>query len=544
MIQTCSLSLSVVLLFALLLHVPIEAQVVGEDSVEVTILPISESTTTSLPDLLHVRTGNAVVTRLYHRTVRGEDSTAIRTNSEIQRNLRESQLFRSVELHASRVGKPRRDTLLLRDAWSLFLEPREVVGENHQGIILKERNLFGSGRVLSLGGDLFVDDADRTRLFLGYRDRELLNTSISLELEGVYSEPRTDLSLLVQRPFQTDRVPLTYGVEVTHFDGSDYFRRGDPGSKGAFLSADTVEATSVRGIAWGGFADAENDLFVGSFALHLDSYASSDSLAQLRAFENTVGVYAGLRSVRRHYHEFYRFDASGVRYEPSGGAGGVSIGKHFSFAEGRDDLLYFGAGASQSIVDPRVQQGENPRWFTHFRIDAGTGIRNRETELTLLRAGSSGALHVGPGTIAYIADLQVAWRWNRYLFSSHQESVVPLRGYEALELFGGNHFSTSLEYRILPGVDIGPWSVSVTLFHDMAGYWNLGSQFSGTRFHHALGAGLRLGHEDGVSRPILRLDVPYNVDRGTIDRLEIGLQESFDLFGSLRYQAPGPLQPD
>lgn len=523
------------------------AQSEGDVTPEISILPISTATTESdrsLPDQFHVRTLESVVVRLYRRTIRGEDTVSKRTNDELRRNLRESGLFRAVEYYSGRTGASRADSIVVRDAWSLYPEPFEVVGEDHLGILLHERNLGGSGRSVAVGGDLFASEDQRTRALFRYSDRELLNSTIALDLELIYSEPRIDLSILAHNPFQTDRVPIVYGIDASLFEGEDYFRQGNPGRIGAFERADTVQANSMRGVAWGGLADAEKDLFVGSVALHLDSYTSEDSSAQLRAFENSVGIFAGLRSVRREYHEFNRFDASGQRFEPTGGAGGVSIGKYFAFNGGKDDILYFGAGASQSIMNPGATTGDDPRWFLHFNVEAGTGIRSRETELTMLRVGSSGGLRVGPGTLAFITDLQVAWRWNRYLFSSHQESIVPLRGYGALELFGGNHLSSSLEYRILPGVSIGPWSLSMTLFHDMAGYWNLGSKFSGTRFHHAVGAGMRLGHDDGVSRPLLRIDLPYNVDRGRFDRLEIGLQESFDLFGSLKYQAPGPLQPD
>ena len=520
----------------------LSAQSTADSIPEIVVHPLCDSTAagpSSFPGLLHAESDVGVVERLYRRTVRPGVLQDRRTRDELERNLRERGLFRELEVVPVSSNAAAADSLLLRDAWSLFAAPLETVGEDHRGLLLQERNLAGTGRRIEVGRDLLTEEGERVRTAVRYLDAEFLNSVVAVDLRAVISNPRLDLSLRAHRPFHTDHVPMVYGIELDFFDGEDSYHSGDPWNKGAAFVGDTVKAVAVKGIGWFGLADSEEDLFVGSAALHLDRYDADADPSDRHAFRNTIGLFAGLQSIRRVYSKFTHFDASGERFEPVGGAGGVSVGKYFNIADGDDALLYGGVNASQSLADTN-----NGTWFLNLGIEAGTGIRSRETELTMLKAGARGGWKAGPGTLAFISDLQVAWRWDRYLFSSHRESPVPLRGYDALALFGGNHLSSSVEYRVLPGVSIGPWSASMTLFHDMAGYWNLGSKFATTRFHHALGAGIRLGHAAGVSRPILRIDFPYNVDEGRLGRIEIGLQESFDLFGTLRYRPPGPLQPD
>ena len=87
------------------------------------------------------------------------------------------------------------------------------------------------------------------------------------------------------------------------------------------------------------------------------------------------------------------------------------------------------------------------------------------------------------------------------------------------------------------------WEGGVTLFHDIAGYWNQGVPFSSVRFHNAAGLGLRIGNSENIDAGFLRVDFAWNFDRNEFGGISFDFTEAFDLFGTLDYRSPGPIRP-
>ena len=515
---------------------PALSQEVDSTSIEVRSLLESSthsSSLTSLVNSLHVNTNPAVIQRIIARTALQGDTLHARFPEELERNLRELVPFRS---YVQEIRGDSVITVSVAESWSLLPELLHQRGNPLELLILKEHNLIGTAKSISLGSDIDPVSSGSRRYLAGFSDPELFNTPLRLSTTVVGSQDQLSIRLSLQRPFHSDFVPIVYGLNGMVRDGDGVYYSGDPGRRTGEFTADTLQESQLDVVGWIGTGSTTDDLFVGGGAVHINQHSSNSRSPRERAFANTIGLFAGIQSLRREYDLFEDFDGRGDRFEPSGGMGRVSIGKFISAGGGNDDLLYLGAGAAQSIGGARS--------FVHFRIDAGTALRDKETELTLLRGGSSGGFRLGPGLLAYSAEVEVVWRWQRYLFSPAADSDIPFRGYSDLDVFGDNHLAASFEYRILPGFELGPWEVSGTLFHDVAGYWNLGNDFSKTVFHHALGAGIRLGHADGPARPLFRIDFPYNVDQGRFTGVALGMSEAFDLFGSLEYAPPGPVLPD
>ena len=164
--------------------------------------------------------------------------------------------------------------------------------------------------------------------------------------------------------------------------------------------------------------------------------------------------------------------------------------------------------------------------------------------MTLVRGRASWGTPLGPGHLAGIGLAQVVWRWPRYLFNPATRGVSGLRGYSDLDLFGDNRIVLNNEYRLFPLVDVALWQAGITLFHDMAGVWNQATELSTVRFHHGAGAGIQIGHTEGIGTGFFRFDVAWNFDRGEIGTLSFGVEETFDLFGRLEYSPPGPYLPE
>ncbi len=510
---------------------------VALDSVVVSISePIHPSSFLAPLNSLHGRTRDGLVRRTVARTLLRPDSTGSWDLDELERNLRRLGIFREIETDRVTARSSSRLELGLRDAWSLYPEPVQREGDDRTALLLRERNVAGTGIGIGVGTDV-AERGENPRVFLQLRDPELFESDFRLAASFIGSEVRSDMELLIERPFHTDDDPSVYGLSGSYGDGTDVYFFGDP-AKPADNRTDSIDAVRYRASTWFGVADNDEDLFVGSVALHLDRYDPSTPPPIVHAFSNTLGLFAGIASVSRNYRRYERFESTGERFAPTGGMGRVSIGKFLPIAgdSTADDLLYFGAEARQSIGEAN--------WFAHFSVEAGTGLRNKTPERTLLRAGASTGIRTGPGLLAARSELQVVWRWPRYIYSSAQGVNRILRGYDETDVIGDNHVSGILEYRIDPVVRVLSIGISPTLFWDVAGFWNRDREFSSTRFHHSAGAGIRLWYGSGVSRPGFRLDVAWDFDRDRIGGLSIGIEESFDLFGFLGYVPPGPYLPE
>lgn len=509
------------------------------DSTRISISePFDSSSFFSPLNRLHGRTREGVVRRLVARTLLTPDSISVKNLGELERNLRDLGIFWTIEVEPETADRRRGSRLSVRleDAWSLYPEPVRTSGDDRVGIILRERNIAGTAISLGVGSDLPSSGND-SRLFFTLADPELAVSDLQLTASAFLSGYRSDYHVRLSRPFHTDDDRFVYGLEGIVGTGKDLYFFGDPAKLGDDV-IDSVEANRTRVSSWFGTADNDEDLFVGSVALHLDRYDPSTPPPEVHAFANTLGIFVGIASVGRDYREYDRFEANGSRFVPIGGMGRVSIGKYLAIDGDTtaDDLIYFGAEARQSIG------GES--WFAHFSAEAGTGLLRKEPARTLLRAVSSTGIRLGPGTVAARGELQVVWRWPRYIYSSAQGLQRILRGYLETDVLGDNHLAGTMEYRLDPVVLIGSFGIAPTFFWDVAGFWNRDREFSSARFHNAAGAGIRLWHRDGVSRPGLRIDVAYNFDRGRIGGVSIGIAESFDLFGFLGYLPPGPYLPE
>lgn len=487
----------------------------------------------------HILTREAVTRRTANDVLRRVDTVTRLTLDEYEAALRDLEIFSTIsfdyrgEQLSPRIPVPT-GTLITttEDGWSLLAEPYEEPADDRTIWALVEKNVAGQAKQILIGGDLYSPGDSTWRGIARYIDPQLFGRTLRLESFLLWSRPRWDLTLGVERPLYTRMVPTVYGGTLFVRNGEDLFRFGS-GVDNQIV--DTTIATHVKAHGWFGSTNRKEDVFVASGSLLVDHHEHHEGIAHPRPFENTFGVFAGIRSIRRTYRHVRGFGFTGDHLVPLGAAGGVSIGKFFGLNGGDDDHIVLAVDARQTFMTGDL--------YTFLSVAVGTGLKQRQTELTTLRIEGAAGLPVGPGALVSAADLEIVWRWRRYLWSSATQGYLGLRGYDDVDVVGANHLRLNTEYRLFPLVPLFLWEGGVTLFHDIAGYWDQGVPFSDVRFHNAAGLGLRIGSSRTIDAGFLRIDFAWNFDRNEFGGISFDFTEAFDLFGTLDYRPPGPVVP-
>ncbi len=496
-----------------------------------------------LTNLPHFLTKESVIRRGSRLFFSPGDTVRPHTVDEFDRYLRDLGVFARIdfEVDFGDTATSRSLNRILRtrteDGWSLVLKPYDEPGEDETAWLLVEENLFGYAKKLGLGADLFSPSDSSWRAVAEYRDPDFFGTHHRLQSLALWSKRLTRVEVDLRRPFYTDQASHAWGGAFRIADGYERFFFPDR-SPGAELSyrADTGLSLRYDAEGWYGNSNSKDDLFHASLRLSYNRHDLESGNPHPRAFENSIGLFGGIGSLRRDYVRLEGYEFSGPRLVPIGAQGRVSIGKFFPHHNGPDDPVYVGGDVRKSML-----AGD---FYSFVKAEAGTGFQEKETVFTMFRGTVSGGLKVGPGVLAVMGQLSAIWRWPRYVWLPATRGDIGLRGYGDLEVFGDNRLGFNLDYRLFPLVDLELWEVGIAGFWDVVGSWNQAELFGSTRFHNGAGLGIRIGNSKSINSGFVRVDFGWNFDRGELGEISFGVHEAFDIFGSLDFEPPGPFVPD
>jgi hypothetical protein len=92
------------------------------------------------------------------------------------------------------------------------------------------------------------------------------------------------------------------------------------------------------------------------------------------------------------------------------------------------------------------------------------------------------------------------------------ESSNGLRGYSNFMLAGHRVATGNIEYRFSPDVALWIFRLGGAVFHDAGAAWADGHAWSGERFRHTTGFGLRIENTIRGGKDLLRIDFPFSHD--------------------------------
>jgi len=453
---------------------------------------------------------------------------------ETERNLRRIGVFATVSITTRDVGADSADVIVFTQD-RLSLRPAALLGTGggitNIGAKLEEINLFGNGTQAMIYGLYRTENAIGWEGMAQLTQRRLFGSDVNLIAALRANAVRTDQMLQVTQPFRTMSTPWAFSLGVWNAFGSDFDYRSDPAQR-TLLPFHDREI-----VGWLSQASGERDRLFTSVSVRLSDVQRVVPSSR-QAFDNTGHVLVSFSSITQKYHRSRFLDGYETEDVPEGAWGSAIIGRVFSLGNGGQTFWYLGGQAEQSRY-------VSSSLYLHGRIQAGTGFGDRRARYTYLEINGLGHLKLSEHFVATARiRSQTSWNWTAFR-QLVLDFETGLRGYVANGISGENRIFTNSELRWFPGWKTWILGWSAVAFYDNGTVWAQGDPLSSTRFHHAVGLGLRIHNLKAAGDDaVFRFDLAYNMDTGKIAGLIFNIRQAFSAFSSHQYRAPDVLGRD
>ena len=453
---------------------------------------------------------------------------------ETERNLRRIGVFASVQITTRDVGSDSVD-VIVQTQDRLSLRPAVLLGTGggitNVGGKVEEINLFGNGTQAMVYGLYRTENAIGWEGMAQLTQRRLFGSEINLIGALRANRIRTDQTVQVTQPYRTMSTPWAFSVGVWNAFGSDFDYRSDPAQRNLLPFYDREV------VGWLSQASGERDRLFTSVSVRLSDVQRVVPSSR-QAYDNTGHILVAFSSITQSYHRSRFLDGYETEDVPEGAWGSAIIGRVFSLGNGGQTFWYLGGQAEQSRY-------VSPALYLHGRIQAGTGFGDRRARYTYLEINGLGHLKFSEHFVATARiRSQTAWNWTAFR-QLVLDFETGLRGYVANGISGENRIFTNSELRWFPGWKTWILGWSAVAFYDNGTVWAQGDPLSSTRFHHAVGLGLRIHNLKAAGDDaVFRFDLAYNMDTGKIAGLIFNINQAFSAFSSHKYRAPDVLGRD
>ncbi len=445
---------------------------------------------------------------------------------EMERNLRKTGLFSYVVVSTKNVGADSADlTIYTQDRWSL--RPAILFstggGITNVGGKLEEINLMGTATQAMVYGLYRTENNIGWEGMARLTQRRLFRTELNGAISIRANKIRTDQQLSVIKPYRTMSIPWAFGVVAGNSFGSDFTYINQKPTLLPF------HERNVQG--WISQASGEVDRLFVSTGLKISSVSRTNPLSR-QAFDNTGQVLIAFSSLRQKYTTTQFLNGFEIEDVMQGAWGNATMGRIFSLGKGGETMWYVSGTAQQSGYISN-------KTYLYGSINGATGFGDRVAKYTHLELNGTGHYRAS-GNILLTARIrnQTSWNWNAYrqLVADFESG---LRGYQANGLAGDNRFIGNAELRWFPHWRLWVFGISSVAFYDVGSVWNQGVALDKTRFHHAVGLGLRLHNLKAAGEDaVYRFDVAYNFDERKVTGLIFAVSQMFSAFGNHKYLPP------
>ncbi len=424
---------------------------------------------------------------------------------ESERNLRRTGLFSRVAMIVDTVAADTVEvTVLTQDFWSTSgaVLVGSGGGASSLGAEVEEFNLAGTGSRLGL------EMLYRTENQIGWQAattltwRRLARSEVSLSGMLFANRYRTVQQLSLLQPYRTLRTPIAWSISGLNYFGSDfYYQRGT--GRYELLPFHLRRASGWFSI---GTTDQNEDRLFATLLLSLENVRRI-APEYRQAGDNSARVLLSLGSLRQRFRRISGLDGYLVEDLAVGAWGAATIGYFLPMNSDGEQLFYIGGEAEQSgfLADDRA--------YLFGRISAGSGFQRGQARYTAIESYGLGHWRLSAASLLVARFWQqTVWNWSAFR-QLVLDNDAGLRSYALNQLVGDNRFLYNVELRALPSWRLWIFGISGVAFLDGGTVWMQGAAFSRSRFHHAVGIGIRLHNlkwqEEGG---ILRLDIAYNLD--------------------------------
>ena len=467
-----------------------------------------ESLLARLANATHWTTRDSVITReIWFKP--GEPVTA-RMARELERNLRATGLFASVDVELRETGTPGVRDLVVRTRDKLSISggaSAGFVGEIVSGgFSLGESNLFGAGDRIRIG--YFKNDEREFRGSLAYRDRYFLGTWTSMNAEVGRTDDGDFASLSFNRPFRYLEDNFAWNVSGgTAETAQDYFSMNERIAIAPFdqdrLNTSAVWRTGNPERFWTRGLTA--DLIDREYGVPRGIAAPAVPVPG----DTTTLYLGGTLSFTQisHFHKVQGLDTIGFVQD-------VQLG---SFARATAGGTYRDEEGTEARVQPTFSAG----------IDTSVGLGPDR----FFRAAVNGDVRMDAGeavgwfTTADLRAYDLTWRPHTLAAAMHFVEAVEtedlpiqlllgegngLRGYPRREFTGSRAATLILEDRIDLDARVGAFKFGAVAFADIGWIADRSESFGAPL--RTVGLGLRIGSESLIGAGVIRIDISFPLD--------------------------------
>lgn len=452
---------------------------------------------------------------------------------ELERNLRRTGLFSSVEVLADTVDDDSVD-VIVRTQDRFSLRPAILFGLGggiaNVGAKVDEINLAGTATFAQVSALYRSENDIGWEGLAAVGQRRLFRSEFGILGSLLANRFRTDAAISFYKPYRTMATPWAMSVFGVNSFGRDFLYRGD--------SAFTLPFTQRSVESWVSVArgSGSDRLF---FTVLGEVNATDRSIASSRqAFDNTARVLVAFSSISQRFTRTAFLDGFETEDVQTGGWGSAILGRIFAQDDSSSSMWYIGAQGERSIQ-------LTPDIYLFGRIGGGSGIMPGRAAYTSVESYGLGHWRFSPALLlAARFRQQTVWNWNAY----HQlvlDNDAGLRGYQANALTGDNRLVTNVELRWMPGWKLWILGFSGVVFHDAGAVWDQGTELTKVRMHHSVGTGIRIHNLKASGEDTtFRFDFAYNADEGRFGGIIFSVRQLFSAFGSHSFRPPTPFGAD
>jgi len=445
---------------------------------------------------------------------------------ETERNLRRTGLFASVTTEVDSVAPGVVDvTLRTQDRFSL--RPAILFGTGggitNLGGKLEEVNLAGTATQVLVQGLYRTENDIGWEGLVQITQRRLFRSEIGITAALQSNSVRTTQLLTLAKPYRTTMIPWAFSISAVNAFGRDFAYRDGTSILLPF------HERSYSG--WISQASGEVDRLFTSASLRIDDVQRTIPTSR-QAFDNTGQFLVAFSSIRQRFQRSQFLNGYETEDVMSGAWGTAVIGRVFSLGRGGQTMWYVGGMAEQSGY---VAEG----LYLFGHVQGASGFGDRVPLYTYVEVLGQGHARLSDHfVVTSRLRTQTSWNWSAY-----RQLVLDvesgLRGYDANRLVGDNRMIGNAEVRWFPQWKVWIAGFSAVAFWDAGTVWNQGTSIGATRWHHAVGIGLRFHNlKASGDDAIFRLDFAMNLDDRRFGGIVFTTNQLFSAFGSHAYRPP------
>jgi hypothetical protein len=328
-------------------------------------------------------------------------------------------------------------------------------------------------------------------------DRRLFSSRWGGSLKYANGRDLTLTSFEVVRPFYSDAATWAAGGVI------DISRARLRYYDDAVLMRDSYRSQDRQG-AWASISNGEA-LRVYAGAGYLRARSDSDP-SFLQTLDNIDMGTVSFGVMRRDYYTSGYLNSLGVVEDvPSGFHLNVIAGYGRNSQRSDRPLVHL-----RTLWQHAMHVGT--RYYIGYEMSGSTFFQGRASSDTRIAAQIVQHLRVLPQhTVVARVRTMVGSNWSSSVQPASGSSG-DLRGYANFTLSGQRIASANVEYRFTPDVTLWIFRLGGAVFHDAGAAWNDGDRWSGERFRHTTGFGLRIENTIRGGKDLLRIDFPFTHD--------------------------------